>query len=104
MLDYRIIENDTVVVTEKFMRDVAATLLNVKINNNSFKDDEYVNDYKWTCYAIDISKLKDDFIISYDGNYQPFSVFTVENIHPDALKVIDRFDLRHTINKYDVFK
>ena len=95
MMDYRKIGNEIKIATLDYMELVAKTLLSAKIKSHSFKEDEYVNDYDWTCYSIDISKLKDNFIASYDANFYPLAIFAAENIQPDAIKIIRRFNLKN---------
>lgn len=77
-------------VNNSFMRGVANMLYQAKKNK---REDEYVQDSKWTLYRIDVSKLQKDIVISYDPNFYPMAVFTSDNISPNALEIIDHFDL-----------
>lgn len=66
------------------------------------RDDEYVNDYEYTYYRIDVSKLHNDTNLMYDQNFIPFGIFTADNIPPEAISVIKRFDM-HDMNIFEGF-
>ena len=70
--------------------DVARMLAKAKL----IRHDKYVDDNLYTLYRIDVSKLSENVRFSYDMEYKPLGIFTAENISPNALEVVDRFDIR----------
>lgn len=50
---------------------------------------DYVNDNIWMTLQIDITKLQDNIALSYDENCYPLGLFTYDNIHPDAIEIVD---------------
>ena len=85
VIDHR----DGKVASIDFMKRVAEMLLNAISNPMS---NEYVDDYKWSLYRIDVSKLPDDMKICFDENFYPYAVFSLENIFPDAIEYLTEFD------------
>ena len=67
------------------------------------RDDKYVNDYEYTYYRIDVSKLRNDTNLMYDQNFIPFGIFTADNIPPEAISVIRRFDMHNVTDIFDDF-
>lgn len=92
MMDNR--NGETTTVTD--MRDVAMNLLSA-MSNPIYN--EYFDDYKWSLYKIDISKLSDTVNFCFDENYYPLAVFSSDNINPDAIKYVTEFDFSYRKNK-----
>ncbi len=74
-------------LNKTYLISIAKMLLGSKLN---LVNNQYVNDNEYTIYQIDISKLNNNINFYYDTNLYPLSIFTVDNINPNAIKIIDR--------------
>ena len=55
--------------------------------------DKFVDEYEFTVYRIDVTKLSKNTQFSYDLEYEPLGIFTTNNIAPAALEVVGHFNL-----------
>ena len=74
-------------LNKMYLISIAKMLLGSKLN---LVNNQYVNDNEYTIYQIDISKLNNNINFYYDANLYPLSIFTVDNINPNAIEIIDR--------------
>lgn len=58
---------------------------NIHISNDYIKENEY------TFYRIDVSKISSNTNFSIDYNFFPLSIFSVDNISPFAIEVINHY-------------
>jgi len=55
--------------------------------------DDYVNDYLYTVYRIELAKLPVNIKFSFDTNYWPLGLFTADNITASAITIVEHIDL-----------
>ena len=67
-------ERNGEVSTNSALRELAIMLMSAFEKTES---NEYVDDYKWSLYRIDISKLSNEIRFSFDENFYPLAVFTI---------------------------
>jgi len=84
-------KNETFNINKTYLISVAKMLLN---SRTSLITNQYINDNEYTIYQIDISKLNKNINFYYDANLYPLSIFTVDNINPNAIQIIDRIKLK----------
>ena len=85
-------ERNGEVSTNSALRELAIMLMSAFEKTES---NEYVDDYKWSLYRIDISKLSNEIQFSFDENFYPLAVFTPDNIPPSAIYFVKVFDFSY---------
>jgi hypothetical protein len=82
-------KNNNFNLTKSYLISVTKMLLNTKLN---IVKNQYFNDNNFTLYKIDISKLKNNINFYYDANFYPLSIFSTDNINPEAIEIVDHIN------------
>lgn len=85
-------------ITQRAILELAQKMTDARLLTKS----KYYNDYEYTVYKIDSNKLNRETKFSYDMDYYPLGIFTVDNISPSALEVIGHFDVNEDVPDFEL--